>query len=41
MRAVLEVALDNETEMSVLQSKIHNREEDVLFQNFYSYGVLI
>lgn len=41
MRAVLEVALDKETEVSALQSKIHNREEDVLFQNSYSYGILV
>lgn len=41
MRAVLEVALDKETEVSALQRKIHNREEDVLFQNSYSYGILV
>ena len=41
MRAVLEVALDKETEVSALQSKIHNREEDGLFQNSYRYGILI
>ena len=41
MRAVLEVALDKETEVSALQSKIHSREEDVLFQNSSSYGILI
>lgn len=41
MRAVLEVALDKETEVSALQSKIRNREEDGLFQNSYSYGILI
>lgn len=32
-RAILEVALDEESEVSALQSKILNREEDGLFQN--------
>lgn len=41
MRVVLEVALDKETEVSALQSKILNREEDGLFQNSYSHGILI
>lgn len=41
MRVVLEVALDKETEVSALRSKILNREEDGLFQNSYSHGILI
>lgn len=34
-------ALDKETEVSALQGKIRNREEDGLFQNSYRYGILI